>query len=174
MLEARYVWVGLLMVTLSVAVINPAPCLAQQYKVVQVVEGDIIRAARANREITIRLVGIDTPDYSRKKYHPAQPFSTEATQHLAALVLNKLIDVKIYGFDRNGLAVAVVVVDGKNVNLEMIKAGLAEVYRGKPAIGLDLAPYWQAENQARAAGRGMWSLGDKYVSPTKWRHLQGQ
>jgi endonuclease YncB( thermonuclease family) len=29
----------------------------------------------------------------------------------------------------------------KNVNLEMVRAGLAEVYRGPPAKGLNLEPY---------------------------------
>lgn len=59
--------------------------------------------------------------------------------------------------------------DGKNVNLEMVQAGLAEVYRGKPASGLDMEPYWKAEGDAKVAKRGMWVLGDKYVSPRDWR-----
>jgi micrococcal nuclease len=60
----------------------------------------------------------------------------------------------------------------KNVNIEMIKAGLAEVYRGKPAAGLDMEPYWKAEEEAKAAKRGMWVLGEDYVSPREWRELQ--
>ena len=59
--------------------------------------------------------------------------------------------------------------DGNNVNLEMVKAGLAEVYRGTPAQGQDVGPYWQAENEVRKSGKGMWVLGDKYVSPREWR-----
>ena len=57
------------------------------------------------------------------------------------------------------------------MNLEMVKAGLAEVYRGKPAGGLDLGPYWNAEAEAKKAGIGMWSLGDKYISPKAWRQM---
>jgi endonuclease YncB( thermonuclease family) len=68
---------------------------------------------------------------------------------------------------------AVFLEDGKNVNIEMIKAGLAEVYRGKPASGLDMGPYWKAEQEAKAANRGMWQLGDKYVSPREWRRMSG-
>ena len=45
-----------------------------------------------------------------------------------------------YGTDRYGRTLGVVYVDGKNVNLEMVKAGLAEVYRGKPAPGFDNGP----------------------------------
>jgi endonuclease YncB( thermonuclease family) len=62
-----------------------------------------------------------------------------------------------------------VFVDGNNVNLEMVKAGLAEVYRGTPAPGQDVGPYWNAEDAAKKAGKGMWSLGEKYVSPREWR-----
>ncbi len=54
----------------------------------------------------------------------------------------------------------------------MVKAGLAEVYRGKPPHGFDLAPYRNAEREARAAKRGVWSLGSEYISPKKWRKMQ--
>jgi endonuclease YncB( thermonuclease family) len=63
----------------------------------------------------------------------------------------------------------VVLLNGKNVNLEMLKAGLAEVYRGDPPRGLDMKPFLNAEKQAREAKRGMWSQGTKYVSPKNWR-----
>ena len=51
----------------------------------------------------------------------------------------------------------------------MLKAGLAEVYRGKPARSLDLDPYWKAEKEAKKTKCNMWSLGDKYISPREWR-----
>jgi endonuclease YncB( thermonuclease family) len=65
----------------------------------------------------------------------------------------------------------VVYVDKKNINLEMIKSGLAEAYRGKPALGFDPSPYRTAEAQAKSQSRGMWSLGNKYISPREWRKL---
>jgi micrococcal nuclease len=60
----------------------------------------------------------------------------------------------------------------KNINLEMVKAGLAEVYRGKPPKGFDPAPYRNAEKVAKEAKMGMWSLGDNYISPKEWRRIQ--
>jgi len=53
----------------------------------------------------------------------------------------------------------------------MVKAGLAEVYRGPPASGLDLDPYWKAEEEAKKENCGMWALGDKYISPREWRKI---
>jgi micrococcal nuclease len=85
------------------------------------------------------------------------------------MVLNKDVGVKNYGTDRYDRTLGVVYVEDKNVNLEMVRAGLAEVYRGKSAPGFDNRPYLKAEDEARQAGKGMWSLGDKYVSPREWR-----
>jgi len=59
--------------------------------------------------------------------------------------------------------------DGNNVNLEMVKAGLAEVYRGTPAPGQDVGPYWWAEGKPRRPEGGCGQMGDKYVSPREWR-----
>jgi endonuclease YncB( thermonuclease family) len=61
---------------------------------------------------------------------------------------------------------------GKNLNLEMVKSGFVEVYRGDPVSGQDLAPYWKAEEQARAGKRGMWAQGDKHLSAREWRKMQ--
>jgi len=51
----------------------------------------------------------------------------------------------------------------------MVQAGLAEVCRENSAPSLDMVPYWNAENDAKAARRGIWTLGEKYTSPREWR-----
>ena len=139
--------------------------------VTRVTDGDTVKVVNDGIKTTIRLVGIDAPETSKKKNQPGQPFSRKSTQYLASLVLNKSVEVKSYGSDRYGRTLGVVFVSGKNMNLEMVKAGLAEVYRGRPAGGLDLGPYWTAEAEAKKASTGMWSLGDKYMSPKKWRRM---
>ena len=53
----------------------------------------------------------------------------------------------------------------------MIKAGLAEVYQGKPLHGFDTTPYLQVEQEAQEAKPEMWSLGDKYSSPEEFRKM---
>jgi len=143
--------------------------IAAQFKCIRVYDGDTIKVTGDGNEITVRLVGIDAPETSKQKHEPGQPFSRKSTKYLPSLVLNKSVDVKSFGTDRYGRTLGVVFVDGKNANLEMVKAGLAEVYRVKPAAGLNLDPYWKAESEAKKSKRGMWSLGDKYVSPREWR-----
>jgi endonuclease YncB( thermonuclease family) len=147
-------------------------CLASQYKCTRVTDGDTITVSSNGQKHTIRLVGIDAPEKSKKKHEPGQPFSQKSTKHLAGLVLNKHVDIVPFGSDRYGRTLGVVYVDDKNVNLEMVRAGFAEVYRGRPAKGFDNDPYQQAEEVARSTGKGMWSLGDKYISPREWRKIK--
>ena len=148
-----------------------ANSLAGQFNVTRVTDGDTVKVTGNDVKMTIRLVGIDAPETSKKKNEPGQPFSRKSTKYLTSLVLNKSVEVTSYGTDRYGRTLGVVFVDGKDMNLEMVKAGLAEVYRGKPAGGLDLEPYWNAEAESKKAGIGMWSLGDKYISPREWRRM---
>ena len=155
----------LLLLTLCFSI----PLHAAQYKCTRVTDGDTITVTQNGFKTTIRLVGIDAPEKSRKKHDPGQPFSQTSTKYLAGMVLNQNVDIVSYGNDRYGRTLGVVYVDGKNVNLEMVKAGLAEVYRGKPAPGFDNGPYQNAECNAQSASIGMWSLGDNYISPKDWR-----
>jgi micrococcal nuclease len=159
--------VSALFVILATAIVAHAG----EYQVSRVIDGDTIEVRKGTVKLNIRLVGIDAPEESHKKYEPGQPFSQKSTQYLAKIALNRSADVKSYGADRYGRVLGEVFVDGNNVNLEMVRAGLAEVYRGKPAPGQDVSPYWDAEDEARKTGKGMWSLGEKYASPREWRRI---
>jgi endonuclease YncB( thermonuclease family) len=148
-----------------------SPSIAGEIRVVRVADGDTIRVAVNHMEVTVRLVGIDAPEKSRKKNEPGQPYSRKATKYLAGLVLNKTITIKEYGTDRYKRILGVVFVNGKNANLEMVKAGLAEVYRGKQPRYFNVKIYQDAESEAKKAKRGMWIKGDKYISPKEWRKM---
>jgi endonuclease YncB( thermonuclease family) len=47
-----------------------------------------------------------------------------------------------------------------NINIEMINAGLAEVYRGIPAQNLKITTYQDAERTAKKSVKGIWELRD--------------
>ena len=83
-----------------------------------------------------------------------------------------MLRIQKYGYDRYGRTLGVVYANGTNVNLEMVRAGLAEVYRGKHARYFNPKTYQDAEQEAREADRGMWVQGDKYISPRKWRRMR--
>jgi len=158
-----------LITILTLFIFNASLSFADQYKVTRVTDGDTIRGISHGKKITVRLIGIDAPDVSHSKNTPGQPFSEAATKYLAGIVQNKTVEIISYGPDRYGRILAEVIVDGRNVNIEMLKAGYAEVYRGDSLVEiLDTKAYWQAEEEARAAKRGIWSQGN-YMSPMKWR-----
>jgi endonuclease YncB( thermonuclease family) len=150
----------------------PTLSIAGEFKVTRVYDGDTIKAEGHDIDIKVRLVGIDAPETSRKKREPGQPYSQQSKKYLAELVLNKTVDIKGYGVDGYSRILGVIYLDGKNINIEMVRAGLAEAYRGRPPHGFDPAPYRNAEREARAAKMGMWSLGNKYISPKDWRRMQ--
>lgn len=146
--------------------------IAGELRVVRVTEGDTIEAVADHMEIIVRLVGIDAPELGRMKNEPGQPFSTKATKYLAILILKKTITIKEYGNDQYGRMLGVVFVNGKNANLEMVKAGLAEVYRGKQPRYFNVKIYQDAQAEAKKNKRGMWVQGDKYISPREWRKMR--
>jgi len=61
------------------------------HQVTRVHDGDTLRVRGDSGEFTIRLVGIDAPEKSKKKREPGQPFSQKATEYLAGLVLNQSV-----------------------------------------------------------------------------------
>ena len=69
----------------------PAFSFAGQFKVTKVYNGNTVKAVGRENEIEVRLVGIDTPEISKKEKDPGQPFSQQAKDFLAGLVLNKTV-----------------------------------------------------------------------------------
>ena len=150
----------------------PTSLLANQFKVTEIYDGDTIKVKGYGAEIKLRLAGIDAPETSKKKTGLGQRYSQEAKEHLAGLILNKAIEIDGYGYLKGDLMLGVIFLDGKNINLEMVRAGLAEVYLEEPPKELNLDPFFKAEGQSRAEKMGIWIQGDGYVSPRTWRKRQ--
>ena len=139
-----------------------------QFKVTRVFDGDTVQVEGSGLSFKIRLVGIDSPETGRKK-QKSQPYSLQAKEKLTRLTHKKNIFVKQYGTGSYNRVLAEVFVNTTNINLEMLRSGLAEVYKGKPAKGLDTKAYFQAQQAAKRSTKGMWSQGSAYKSPRQWR-----
>lgn len=145
--------------------------LAGQFKVTKVYDGDTIMAEGHDIVIYVLLAGIDAPELSSEDKELDQPYARAAKRYLEGMILNKSVEIKGYGigaYPYNHL-IGEVYVENSNVNIAMLAKGLAEVLSGEPPSGLDIGRYKEAEKAAKAAGLGIWSLGDKYISPTEWR-----
>jgi len=135
-------------------------------KVVKVADGDSISVLDStNTQHRIRLQGIDAPE--RK-----QAFGNASRKHLATLVAGKTVTVKWVKRDRYGRIVGFVIVDGHDMNLVQVKAGMAWFYRyyQKELSRENRKLYAQVEDQARSERRGLWQ--DKSpMPPWEWRRL---
>jgi len=137
-------------------------CSADQYRVIHVVDAETIKAVGHGMEVKIRLVGIEKPASTRKRTRYGKEYlQRQSRLYLADMVLNKDVEVHVYGLDIYNHLLAVVFVDGKNVNLEMIRAGMAKVDRSLAPRAMDLTLFWKAEQEARAAKRGIWAASTK-------------
>ncbi len=139
-----------------------------KFKVTKVFDGDTVQVQGQDLEFRIRMVAIDAPETggSRKK---GQPYSQNAKEILRQLIQGKKVRLKQYGTGGYNRILAEIFSQGRNINLTMIRQGLAEVYRGRLPKNLDAAPYKKAQAYARRRRIGMWSQGKAYKSPKTWR-----
>jgi micrococcal nuclease len=152
----------------------PKPQRIEEGIVERVADGDTLTVITANQtKLRIRMWGIDAPETPKGAKFPGQPFGTEAEAYLKQLVEGKRVKVEIYQIDRYKRLLSTIFLDGKDINLVMIEAGLAEVYRGPESGNPYKQPYQAAEEAARSVKKGMWVLGDSYESPRAYRKRVG-
>jgi endonuclease YncB( thermonuclease family) len=145
---------------------------AGQFKVTWVYDGDTFKAEGHDIEIVVRFIAIDAPEISYRRGEASQPFSNQSKKMLTKLILHRIVEIEGYGLDKQNRVLAVVSYGGKNIGVEMIRQGLAEIYQGKLPDNFDLKSYNQAEFHAKTSRRGMWGQGDNYVSPWEWRERE--
>jgi endonuclease YncB( thermonuclease family) len=126
-------------------------------RVVSIADGDTITVLVDTTQYRIRLSDIDAPERR-------QPWGTRARQMLSSMVFSKAVVVKPQTIDRYGRTVGRVFADDLDVNAEMVRQGFAWVYR---RYSKDVA-LLRLEEEARAAGRGLWSQPPP-VPPWEWR-----
>jgi endonuclease YncB( thermonuclease family) len=145
--------VGLLVAFL----LSPPFSIAGQLRVTDVYSGDLLTGEENGVEFAVRLAGIEAPDTTGYSSGVNQRYGEQSRKYLSSLVLNRRVAIQVYGYDAYNHVLGVVYLNGRDINHEMVRAGLAGVRRSMHPHNLDLSPYWQAENEAREAKRGIWS-----------------
>jgi endonuclease YncB( thermonuclease family) len=129
--------------------------------IVAISDGDTLRVRcgepGAYQQVTVRISAIDAPE-------KGQDFGSVSRQHLAALCFQQMGTIAPKSTDRYKRTIADVECRGTDVGSEQIRAGLAWYY---VKYGKGYEHLAQVEQQARDAGRGLWSL--KAVAPWDWR-----
>ena len=118
-------------------------------KVKRVIDGDTIELA--NGQI-VRYSGINAPNLG-------EPFEEQATEVNTKLVQGKTVtfEYDTYTSDRFGRVLAYVMVDGKNVSVELARQGLAKVtiYEDRRKLKYQ-NELLKAQDEAKLKKRGMW------------------
>jgi endonuclease YncB( thermonuclease family) len=111
--------------------------------------------------VKVRLHCIDAPELAQA---PWGRWSAEALRWYAPA--GSVVDLEAVTTDRYGRIVGVLHARGVRVNVEMVRQGFAAVYEkycAEPA-------YYDAREEARAAGRGIWAVPGLQQRPWEWRH----
>ena len=121
-------------------------------RVVAIADGDTVTILdSANTQHRIRLEGIDAPESH-------QAFGEQSRLSLSEMIFGKDVSVSYQKVDQYGRLVGKISLDGKDINLEQVKAGMAWHYKfyEDEQTPEDRELYARAEAEARAARRGLW------------------
>jgi micrococcal nuclease len=125
---------------------TPSRDIAFTSEVSRVIDGDTLEVSDVvHGLLRIRLEGIDCPE-------GGQPFGQVARNFTRQLAFGRSVIVRVANTDRYGRLVALVTSQGKDLSLELVKAGLAwhyTEYSSDPTLAA-------AEREARNAHRGLW------------------
>lgn len=129
------------------------------YPVSSVIDGDTFKARVDNRQITVRMLGINTPETVDPR-KPPQCFGPEASEETKSLLMGHSVRLAFNpnreARDRYGRYLLYVHRDdGLFVNEYLVKGGFAREYTvGKPYSMQ--AEFRKAESEAKATKDGLW------------------
>lgn len=117
-------------------------------RVVRILDGDTIEVLLGGRAARVRLYGVDCPE-------AGQPYAAAARRFTGELCFGRRVTLRSFGSDRYGRLLAEVILpDGRILNHELLRAGLAWWYREYAPHQSGLAAL---EAGAREARRGLWA-----------------
>ena len=135
--------------------------------VVGVSEGDRLTINCLGQETHLRLYGVAAPqtvklDKFTGWYKTGQPYAEDAFRALIVKVLHQQVRVEVRKtlvFKDNKhepVEIAIVYLDGRNINLEMLSEGWGWLYKNAMSKA-DIPVYLAAEKQARLRREGLWA-----------------
>jgi endonuclease YncB( thermonuclease family) len=140
--------------------VSPAFASSQEFmgKVVGVADGDTLTVLHNGKPQHVSLNGIDCPE-------KAQPFGLRAKNFTSGLAFGQMVTIKPTARDKQGRTFAdVVLPDGRLLQYELIKAGLAWWY-SRREVDQRLR---DLQEEARLAKRGLW-VDPNPIPPWDWR-----
>lgn len=131
--------------------------------VVRIIDGDTIIVLDGSKKRKVRLTGIDAPELK-------QEFGLKSKQELAGLIDKKWVDIKSNSEDRYKRTLGKVICNGVDINLNLIKLGMAWHYKKykKTQSKKDQEEYAYHENISKDLSVGLWKSNNS-IAPWDWR-----
>ena len=142
-------------------------------QVVRIVDGDTIQVIDSNGiKFKIRLLGIDTPETKQRFGYESSLSLKKIIDGKAVIIISKTEKNKPYTLGRYKRIIGKIILNGKDINLEMVQKGMAWHYKKyiKSQNVEDRQSYNNAEQDARLNKIGLWSDVNP-VAPWEWRKL---
>lgn len=129
----------------------------ERARLIRVVDGDTIKVRVAGRVERVRMLRINTPERG-------QPGFAAATASLEDLLEGRAIELQPERpgqpeRDKYDRLLAYVLADGDNANLAQVRRGWSRFY-ARFGAGRLADEFRAAEDEARAAGRGLWETAE--------------
>jgi len=128
-------------------------------EVVRVVDGDTLKIKFNEKEETVRLLLVDTPE-SVHPSKPVQPYGVEASNFAKKKLTGKTVDVElgIGERDKYGRLLAYIYVDGKMFNETLLETGYARVAYVYGSNTRYVDEFRAIQDKARKKEIGIWSI----------------
>lgn len=134
------------------------PSAANQCEVLKIYDGDTMTLQCQGEQTKVRLYCIDAPEMGQT------PWGTQARDYLRSITGRTVKLVRV-DKDRYGRIVGEVYNGEVNLNLAQVQAGYVAVYYAY----CKKSEYQSAENQAKNANNGIWSIPGLQQTPWEWR-----
>lgn len=139
---------------------NQVSTVKETARVTRVVDGDTIKVLINNKEETVRLIGIDTPETVDPR-KPVQCFGKEASEKAKEILNGETItlesDSTQSNRDKYGRLLRYVFLNSLNFNKLMISEGFAHEYTYRSNPYKYQLEFIQAAKDARQNKKGLWA-----------------
>jgi micrococcal nuclease len=152
----------------------PVLAIADQYKVIRVVDGDTIVIKYNGKYEKVRFLYVNTPESVHPDKKQNIPMGKVASRYTQKKLTSKYVKLEFESYRRGnyGRLLAYVFVDGKNINLDLVRQGLSPYYTKYGRSQKYDAEFRAAEKQAREEKLHIWGdpeLAKKYLRlKSKW------
>ncbi|WLD95275.1 thermonuclease family protein [Alkalihalobacillus sp. AL-G] len=154
---------------LSITILLLAGCSTSEsdvtYKVTEVIDGDTFKIQYNDREETIRLLLVDTPETVHPQ-KPVQPFGKEASNWMKQELSGERVELELDVSERGKYGRILAYVyneEGEMINELLLEKGLARVAYIYPPNTKYVDRFQEIQEEAQLNERGIWSI-ENYVT----------